>query len=257
MLRGPFNMTAMQEMGILLDGFDRPPAVDEIYTPPYYPALLDAAGLRATFPVSTFRVDDLQNSHSDRLIGDAHRARVAAGRLRVRATNLADFEREIETVRELLNDSFFDNPHFVPITRDEFFFQVGPYRRLMDPAISLILEVDGVPAGFVLCVPDFGPVLKQMAGSTSPRALLTFLLNRRRVSGAVLIIMGVQRQLQGRGLMRILQAELIRALRDRGYRHLTITWIADANAKSLATVRALGARPYHRATLYERAISHG
>jgi GNAT superfamily N-acetyltransferase len=142
----------------------------------------------------------------------------------------------------------------VPITHDEFFFQVGPYRRLMDPAISLVAELDGVPCGFVLCVPDFGPVLKRMGGSSGPRALLSFLRHRRRVRGAVLIIMGVQRQLQGRGIMRILQAQLIRALRDRGYQHLTITWIADANARSLATIRALGARPYHRATLYERVM---
>jgi hypothetical protein len=51
--------------------------------------------------------------------------------------------------------------------------------------------------------------------------------------------------------MRIIQAELIRALLHRGYKRLTITWIADVNDKSLGTMRALGARPLHRLTLYE------
>jgi hypothetical protein len=66
--------------------------------------------------------------------------------------------------------------------------------------------------------------------------------------------MGVQRQLQGKGLMRIMQTELIRALQRRGYNRLTVTWIADVNEKSLGTVRALGADPLHRLTLYEGAL---
>ena len=58
-------------------------------------------------------------------------------------TRGADYDREIEILRELLNDSFFENPYFVPITGDEFRFQIGPFKRVMDPAISLVAEMDG------------------------------------------------------------------------------------------------------------------
>lgn len=253
-LRGPFNMTAMQEMGVLTSGFAEPPAVDETYTPSYYPGLLAAAGLRPVFPVTTFRVDDVSRLKHDTLLGERQRALLASGRLRVRSANLRNFAREIEAVRELLNDSFYDNPHFVPITHDEFVFQIGPYKRLMDPAISLVAELDGVPCGFIITVPDFNPLLKQMQGRAGPREILTFLRGRSRIRDAVLIIMGVPRYLQDRGIMRVLLAELVRVLQRRGYRRLTVTWIADVNAKSLATVAALGARPLHRLTLYERPI---
>jgi hypothetical protein len=67
----------------------------------------------------------------------------------------------------------------------------------------------------------------------------------------------VQRQLQGQGVMRVTQAALIRALQRRGYQRLTITWVANVNVKSLATMRALGARPDHRLTLYEGEIGAG
>jgi GNAT superfamily N-acetyltransferase len=254
-LRGPFNMTAMQEMGILADGFDAAPAVDETYTAPYYPALLAGAGLRPTFPVTTFRVDDLSAVDPERLLGQRHRDLLASGRVRVRKADMRHFATEIETLRELLNDSFYENPYFVPITHDEFFFQLGPYRRLMDPEISVVVEMDGVPCGFIVTVPDYNPLLKRMGGRLGPRELITFLRGRGRIRDAVLIIMGVQRQLQGQGLMRILQAEHLRALRRRGYRRLTITWVADANEKSLATCRAIGGRPLHRLTLYEGAIT--
>jgi GNAT superfamily N-acetyltransferase len=253
-LRGPFNLTAMQEMGTLLDGFDAAPAVDETYTAEYYPRLLEGAGLQPVFPVTTFRLE-VAATEPDTLLTERHRTLLENGRLRVRQANLRQFEREIQTLRDLLNDSFYENPYFVPLTHDELFAQIGPYRRLMDPAISLVAELDGVPCGFVVAVPDFNPLLKRMNGSLGPRELLTFLRERRRVRDAVIIIMGTQRQLQGKGVMRVLHAELLRALRRRGYQRLTITWVADTNAKSLAASRAIGGQPLHRLTLYEAEVA--
>ncbi|MGI8858361.1 MAG: GNAT family N-acetyltransferase [Thermomicrobiales bacterium] len=256
-LRGPFNMTAMQEMGILTEGFDNPPVVDEVYTAPSYPSLLEATGLRPTFPVTTYRVDDLTHTDPDALLTGRHRALLAGGRLRIRPAEMKHYDREIETLRELLNDSFNENPHFVPITADEFRFQIGPFKRVMDPAISLVAEMDGVPVAFCVTLPDFNPLLKQMNGTMGPREIATFLTGKSRVRDAVIVIIGVQRQLQGQGIMRVLQAELVRALRRRHYRTLTITWIADVNDKSRATAVALGGRPWHRLTLYEGPIGRG
>jgi hypothetical protein len=253
-LRGPFNMTAMQEMGILTDGFANLPVVDETYTAPYYPALLKAAGLTPCFPVTTYRVDDLAKIDPDTLLTARHRALLADGRLRIRPANMKQYDREIETLRELLNDSFDENPHFVPITGEEFRFQIGPFKRVMDPAISLVAEMDGVPVAFCVTLPDLNPLLKKMNGQMGPRAIASFLTGKARVRDAVVVIIGVQRQLQGQGIMRVLQAELVRALRQRKYRTLTITWIADVNEKSRATARALGGRPWHRLTLYEGRI---
>ena len=254
-LRGPFNMTAMQEMGILTAGFENAPVVDETYTAPYYPALLAAAGLTPTFPVTTYRVDDLAKTAPSALLTDRHRALLADGRLRIRPADMRAYDREIETLRELLNDSFADNPYFVPITADEFRFQIGPMRRVMDPAISLVAEMDGVPVAFCVTLPDFNRLLKRMNGRRGPRAVVTFLTGKARVRDAVIIIIGVQRQLQGQGIMRVLQAELVRALHKRRYRTLTITWIADENEKSRATALALGGRPWHRLSLYEGPIA--
>jgi hypothetical protein len=86
-LRGPFNMTAMQEMGVLVEGFEAAPAVDETYTAAYYPALLEAAGLRPIFPVTTFRVDDLSRVDPDALLDERHRRLLAEERLRIRAAD--------------------------------------------------------------------------------------------------------------------------------------------------------------------------
>jgi hypothetical protein len=256
-LRGPFNMTAMQEMGILVDGFEHPPAVDQTYTPPYYPALLERAGLHTAYPHTTYRIDDVGKIDLDGLLGEQHRVLTAERRLQIRSARMRQFDRELETLRILLNDSFAELPHFVPLTAEELTFQVGAYRSFLDPSLLLVAEMDGVPRGFVLAVPDFNPLLKRLDGRSDAAQTLRMLpavagwLWRR---DACLIIQGVERRLQGQGIMRLLHHQLIRNLRRARYRGLSVTWIEEENRRSAASVKALGAKPCHQLVLYEGAI---
>jgi GNAT superfamily N-acetyltransferase len=257
-LRGPFNMTAMQEMGILVDGFEHRPAVDQTYTQPYYPALLKGAGLRPIFPHTTYRINDVSTVDLDGLLGEPHRVLMDERRLRIRTARMRQFDRELETLRVLLNDSFAELPHFVPLTAEELTFQVGAYRAFIDPSLLLVAEMDGVARGFVLAVPDFNPLLRRLHGQIDVRQIgdvlpaATRWLWRR---DACLIIQGIERRLQGQGIMRMLHAQLIRNLRRRRYRGLAVTWIEEQNRRSAASVRALGARPTHQLTLFEGSIA--
>ncbi|MFI5273218.1 MAG: hypothetical protein ACHQ4H_09340 [Ktedonobacterales bacterium] len=253
-LRGPFNLTVSQEMGILVDGFDEPPTVDLTYTAPYYPALLEAAGLHAVFPVTTFRTDDLSELDPEAMLGPRQHAWRAGGRLRIRTARLDAFEEELELIREISNDAFYDSPYFVSLTRAEFRFQVAPYQRLLDPDLTLIAEIDGVPCGFVIATPDFSPLLRRMRGRSGLRELVIFRRGRAAIHDAVGTFMGVQRHLRSHGVMRLLQSELVRALKRRHYRSLTITWMSEENGEARAMAAVLRGRPVHRLVLYEGQI---
>lgn len=257
-LRGPYNVTAMQEMGILVDGFEYGPAVDQTYTPPYYPRLLEAAGLHRTFPHSTYRIDNVRNVNLDGLLTERHRVLQVERRLQIRPARMSRFDEELETLRRLLNESFAELSHFVPLTADELQFQVGAYRSYLDPNLLLVAEMDGVPRGFALAVPDFNPLLKRLNGQLrAPNVLETLPMAAgwlwRR--DACLIIQGVERRLQGEGIMRVLHHRLLHNLQARRYRGLSVTWIEEGNERSSASIRALGGRPRHRLTLYEAPVS--
>lgn len=257
-LRGPYNLTAMQEMGVLVDGFEHAPAVDQTYTAPYYPGLLEGAGLRAVLPHTTYWLDDVGAVDLDSLLDDRHRVLTAERRLRIRSARMGQFDRELEILRVLLADSFAELPHFVPLTAEELTFQVGAYRAFLDPNLLLMAEMDGVPRGFVLAVPDFNPLLKRLQGNSDTGQILKMApavarwLWRR---DACLIIQGVERRLQGQGIARLLHHRLIRNLRRARYRSLAVTWIESENQRSAASVRALGAQPRHQLTLYEGQIA--
>ena len=251
-LRGPFNMTAAQEIGIVTRGFEHAPAIDMVYTPAWYPQLIEGAGFQPCLRMKTWRNAEAAGIDPESLLGDAHRRLLAEG-MRVRPIRARHRDADMELVRELVNGAFLGNWSFVPITREEWRLQVGALLPLLDPALVLLAEVHGVPVGVTFAVPDFNAVIRHLDGRlVHPGALR--LLRRPAADDAVVILFAVRKQYQGLGVSRVLNAELIRALKRGGYRGLAITWVASENAASRAQAETLGMQPLHELAMYERRL---
>lgn len=249
-LRGPFNITAAQEIGIVTKGFEHIPATDMVYTPPWYPSLLESAGLRCCFRMRTWRNDEITAVDPDTMLSSGHRVLETKHGLRIRLMHPHRRSAELEQVREIVNAAFVGNWSFVPITRREWEFQVAPLVPLLDPALVLFAEVQEVPVGVTFAAPDFAPVVRRLNGGLlRPTALSLF----RRQPTAVIILFAVRKQYQGLGVSRLLNAELIGSLKRRGYRSLSITWIGSDNHASMTQAKALGMRPLHDLAMYERS----
>jgi GNAT superfamily N-acetyltransferase len=253
-LVGNFNLTAMQQMGVLTRGFDAAPYSDMHYNPPHIPRLLEACGFAPIFPMSTFELD-LLGFNPDSVLTPAIKARLEDRTLRWEPLRTRDFARVLENVRVVLNDGFRDNPMFVPLTAEEMFFQARDLSHVLDPRItSLVFDAEG-PVGVVLCIPDLNPMLRAMRSRlsiTAPWHLLMHRLKRRR---AVIILYSVAQRAQGKGLNGAMLYRVTTALRRHGYRSLGITWIADVNGASLRQMERLGAHRIHRLHLFAKSLS--
>jgi hypothetical protein len=253
-LAGNFNLTAMQQMGVVTDGFENPPYSDMQYNPPHIPRLLEACGFTATFPATTFELD-LARFDPASLSKSAAAVRLGDPRLRWAELKARDFDRVLEEVRAVLNDGFARNPMFVPLTPEEMRFQALDLSHVLDPGITALVHDEQGPAGVVLCIPDLNPMLRGMRSRLSisaPWHYLKFrLLPRRR---AVIIFYSVAARMQGQGLNGAMLHRVTSALRAAGYRMLGLTWIADVNAASLRQVERLGARRLHRLHLFTKRV---
>jgi GNAT superfamily N-acetyltransferase len=252
-IRGPFNMTAAQEMGVVTSGFGREPAVDMVYTAPWYPALFAACGFLVCFRMQTWRNDNLASLDPDAIPRPDQRASLERAAVRLRPLDRSHRDQDLEHFREVTCAAFLGNFSFVPITRAEWQLQVGPVAPLVDPALMWLAEVDSVPVGVTFAVPDFNPILRRLQGRLTHPAVVG-LLRRRPTDRAVIILLAVRKQYQGLGISRALNAELVRALKHRGYRSLAMTWVALENTASRAQAESLGMRPWHDLVMYERPI---
>ena len=77
-VRGPFNLSINQEMGVLVDGFDTPPFFMMGHARPYYAMRIEGAGYhKATDALAYMITQDYGSEAMRRLIAaTAHRAKV-------------------------------------------------------------------------------------------------------------------------------------------------------------------------------------
>jgi hypothetical protein len=254
-LTGNFNLTAMQQLGVVTDGFDGTPYSDMQYNPPHIPHLLEACGFAADFPMSTFELN-LETFEPASLLAGVVGDRLHDPRLTWAELRVADFDRALEQVRAVLNDGFARNPMFVPLTADEMRFQARDLSHVLDPRITALVHDEHGPAGVVLCIPDLNPMLRGMRSRfsiTAPWHYLRYRLGPRR--RAVIIFYSVAARMQGQGLNGAMLHRVTSALRAAGYRTLGLTWIADVNAASLRQVERLGARRLHRLHLFTKRVA--
>ncbi len=249
-LAGNFNLTAMQQSGVVTDGFDAQAYTDMVVNPPHVPRLLEQHGFEAFFPMSTFSLD-----LDEAVLPPAEPAAVAAGGYSFAPIRRADFAVRMEEARHVLNDGFSDNPMFVPLTADEFRFQAQEMMSILDPRLSAVLHHDGKPVGTIICIPDLNGFMKDSGsryGLMTPWHFLRYRLNRRR---AVIIFYSVCRDHHSLGLNSAMLNRVITALKDGGYRQLGITWIADQNKASLRQMEKVGARRLQRLHLFRKALA--
>lgn len=254
-LAGNFNLTAMQQLGVLTDGFEEAPYSDMQYNPPHIPRLLEACGFAATFPVSTFELDLTTFDPASLLVGQAAE-RLTDQRLTWARLHARDFTHVLDQVRVVLNNGFANNPMFVPLAPAEMAFQARDLSHVLDPRITALVHDQSGPVGVVLCIPDLNPMLRGIGSRIGVTALWHFLkfrlLPRRR---AVIIFYSVAARMQGQGLNGAMLHRVTSALKSAGYRSLGLTWIADVNAASLRQVERLGARRLHRLHLYTKQVA--
>jgi ribosomal protein S18 acetylase RimI-like enzyme len=249
------SLTALQEMGALVDGFAEEGATDLTYSAAYYPDLLASAGLRRVFPMVTLRLDDVRRLDVETLLDKAQRARLDSGTVRLRQADLARAEKEMDVIRDLLNEAFRGAPYTRPISREEYRFLILPTLGWLDPELVLIAEMEGVPVGCIIGLPDLYPAQRAAHGRGG---LLNAWRTQRALAdkrGAVVTLGATLPQAQGVGVGHIMLAELVRALQRRGYRRLSVTWAAEENQRSLGATAVLGARVAHRLAIFERDLA--
>ena len=245
-IAGNFNLTAMQQIGVVVAGFENQPYSDQVYNPPHVVKLLEGAGYKRFFPMSTFELEVAKAKISEPDAGAAWELRGITRR---------GLNRVMEDARQVLNDGFADNPMFVPVTGEEFFFQAKDMMWIIDPRISSLAYLDGKPVGVVVCIPDLNPLMKATGGTLGVSTLwhyLRFRMNRRR---AVIIYYSVCKAHHGKGLMKHMLHATLKKLTGAGYERVGITWIADENKASLRQMERLGAAKHHSTTLFGKKFT--
>lgn len=252
-LCGNFNLTAMQQAGVVTEGFENIPFCDQLYGPDYLPSLLERCGFSPFFPAQT-SVIGLQAFDPETLKQGRVGEVLMGNQYQFHTVNKKNLSWGLEQARVALNAGFDKNPMFVPLTKEEFEFQCRDLSTVMDPRISIIATEGDKTVGAVVCIPDLNPLLKATESRfkfTTFFHFLRFRLNRRR---AVIIFYSVDPEFHGKGINGAMLYKTTMALKKYGYKELGVTWISEENVASLRQIEKMGGRVLNRTHLFRKKL---
>lgn len=254
-IRGPVNLSTNEEIaspGILVEGFDTPPYVMMTHNPPYYGALVEAAGLAKVQDLFAFHFDD--PATPERLTRGMDRL-LERNQATIRSLDIRRFREEIDSIKGIYNSAWSRNWGFVPMTDEEFEHLASEFKPVFDPDLCLIVEMEGRPVGFSIALPDLNQAFRHVRdGRLFPLGLLRFLWHRRKIRQLRVITLGLRPEVQSIGLGGPLYSRGWETAVRKGYLRGEASWILEENLEMVKPLERLGARAYKRYRLYERPL---
>jgi hypothetical protein len=257
-MRGPFSFSINEELGVLVKGQEHPPFVLTAHTAPYYAGLLEGWGLRKLKDFYCWRYDS-KRPVPEAALQLAEEARKHPG-LTIREVDPKNLERDVRILIDVFNSAWEKNWAFVPLTENEIRKAAKDFKLLLEPKLALIAEVNGVPAGISLALPNLNEAIKDLNGRLFPFGLfkLLYRIKTKKIRSARLILLGIMKEFRkdalGAGLSVLLYVEKHRRSQELGHWGGELSWTLEDNQKINFGIEMMGGEHYKTYRVYEKEI---
>ena len=249
-IMGPMNPSTNDEIGFLIDGFDRPPYFMMTHNPPYYPKLMDQLNYPKVKDVYAYYIHEDTFIFSEKLRRVAEFTRKKMG-IDIRPVRMKEFEAELEKIRYIYNNAWAKNWGFVPMTPEEFDFIANDFKKIIDPDLVLLAEIKGKPVGFSLALPDYNQIFAKIpSGKLLPLGWLKFLTEKNKINSLRVITLGVIQELQHTGIGGLFYLETFDRGTKKGYISAEMSWILEDNELMVKSAKLMGGKPYKTYRIY-------
>lgn len=257
-IMGPFSLSINDEVGLLVEGFQRSPAILMGHHQPYYQSLLESGGYRKEIDLYAY-YQDISQPYAERIKRIVHWA--AGDRdIVVRPIDAKNRDQELRQIFEVFKEAWADNWGYVPPTQAE----VGCFLRSISPLLNrgllTITEVKGELAGFMVVLPDVNELIKDLDGKLFPTGWIKVLWRLKYAACHTVRVplMGIRKQYQRTRLGAAIALSMIdfsrHALLPRGVTHCEMSWILESNSPMRSILQASGAAADKIYRIYSKSI---
>jgi GNAT superfamily N-acetyltransferase len=197
---GPMNFTTNDECGVLIEGYDQLPTILTDWHHPYYPGLIEGAGLTKAMDLYMWSLDVTQREHVHPAIWRVAAEVESKYGITVRNMRKKDMEAEIGRFLQVYNAAWERNWGFVPLTEEEVRHYAKDLKQILDENWAFIAEKDGEPVAAALTLPDYNQVFRHLNGRLLPFGWAKFLYYKRKIDRVRVFALGVKPEYQHTGV---------------------------------------------------------
>jgi hypothetical protein len=253
-VQGPMNPGTNYECGLLVNGFEDDPQIMMTYNPRYYQPQIENHGYRKAMDLLAYNIN-ADFTLPDIILRIAERTEKKA-KITFRNISKKNWVSEIETLFDIYNSAWEANWGFVPMTKEEFFHTAKDLKSIVDENLVQIAEVDGVPAGFILTLPDLNQVFKQIPnGNLFPTGIFKLISPKKYINRVRVITMGIKKQYRRMGIETLLyKYNQIEILKNPKIKNIEMSWILENNLEMNKPLITMGAKAYKTYRIYEKNL---
>lgn len=257
---GPRGFTVFDGLGLLVKGFEHRPAFGLPYNPPYYPALVEAAGFVTDHESVSGYLDAQIIRFPDKIHQVAERVRARRGLVVKRFRKRGELRALAPRLKDLYNAALGGTAGNVPITEAEAQTLADQLIWFADPGLIKIVMKGEQPVGFLFAYPDISAALQRTRGRLFPFGWLHMLLELRRTEWININGAGMIEGYRGLGGTALLFSEMYKTVagdspEERRYHYADIVQIGVDNEAMQREMRDLGIDFYKIHRIYTRPLT--
>lgn len=258
-MNGPMSLSATQDIGILVDGFEHPPVLDMGHSRKYQGALAEACGLTKEKDLYAWRYDtkDGFNARTQKAWEQVQ----GMPEVKLRSVNLKRLRSELDVIMEIYNETWAGKWAYVPISSAELDKMAADLSLVLDPDMAFIADIDGKASGMCICVPNLNEVIADLGGKLFPFgwAKLLYRTKVKHPSSARLILLGVREEVRKNVkrygyLSAAMYVEVAKRGKAKGYEWAELSWTREDDAPINLGIRSMGARIYKTYRVYQKQL---
>lgn len=252
---GPISLPSGDDnRGLLIDNFEDPPTVMNVYNPDYYSKFFEDYGFYKYWDCYAYYLD-LTREVDERFNRVTRYAMEKYG-FRVDMLDLKNIENDINDIEYIIERAMPDEwQDFIPPDDEEIKVIASNLVPVADPELIYIARAnDGTPIGFDIALPDYNQALKHINGRLFPFGLFKFLYYKKRIDRVRLFVFFVVPEFRKKGVAAAIYIRAINAAREKGYKSGEGSTIWEYNTIMQRDVESVGGKIYKTYRIYKKDI---
>ncbi len=284
-LKGPISPTNGDDYrGLLVEGFERPPAVLMPYQHDYYQRFFEEYDryleywayehdLEKPIPEKSHQMmkklaknyghytdEQVRNMDEERLsnvICEEFFEKRGIYSEQINLKTKRNTQQVIEDVFTIMKDSYPDiwEEDLVAPTKSEIREMVKELKIVIDPGMGIIAKKDNKPIGIVLAVPDINEGIKKAKGKIMPTGWYHILKSKKETKISRGVILLVIKEFQKQGIPGFLILKLRKNLKQLGYKKMELSSISAMNDTMNGVYQWLDLKVIKHYMVFGRSVS--
>jgi GNAT superfamily N-acetyltransferase len=249
----PANPSSNDEWGMLLEGFDDQPRILMTYNPDYYNALCENYGLKKAKDMFAWKIVNEKIMASEKLKRGQELVRK---RYNVKVTHLdmKNFNADIEKFKYVYNKAWMPNWGFVPMTDEQIDAMAKDLKPLAEPTLVLFIEMNDALVGAALVMLDYNQIFRSMNGRLFPFNFLKLFTQKKKITWARILTLGIIPEHQKKGLDAVLYWEVVERAQRLGIYQGEASWVLEDNDMMNRGLELMNAERYKKYRIWEKSI---